>query len=420
MTKWIAILVLVPALLLAVQACGGDSNGAAGQTANEERPTATATMNAPAEATPTPEAQTQQSEPSAPAEATPTPTPARTSAPSGDRLSVQEYLDLCASEPVLEFEGVVESATYGEMVGINDSIVEHYAVHPPEELSEWNDRILEDGRSLREYYSRFPADEPVPPEDDEFTNLLTSLDAALDEALEAISDPSLREKIKYGCHPVHRYDEDAPPPSSDESEAPEGEEQEGAQLTTQGYAEALEEAISSRDDELEKAAEEFLGGTLFSIDVLERVGSLEAAESWSEEDAAFASEFAETLVRATADFFGFALEFARDALDEVSGLEPPEHLAGLHEDFTRAYEETVRFTPELVDFLKDADTRIRNREDLAEFYTFINAAGASSLDPDLEAKGEELAEQADQACQALKDQLEAELERDIDISCEFE
>ena len=411
-------LFLLGALLTAaLAACGDDSGGAAGQTANEERPTATSTMNAPAEATPSPEAGTQQSEPSAPAEDTPTPeagtqqsepsapagdtptpTPARTSAPSGDRLSVQEYLYLCASEPVLEDLG----DNYGDWVVFMDSISEHYAVDPPEELSEWNDLTLKQVRSYREYYSRFPKQNLIPLEfwtDEEFVALDKDFEAELDEALENIADGSLRaDMLRYGCHPYY------------ESEA----------LTTQGYAEALEEAISSRDDELEKAAEEFLGGTLFSIDVLERVGSLEAAESWSEEDAAFASEFAETLVRATADFFGFALEFARDALDEVSGLEPPEHLAGLHEDFTRAYGETVRFTPELVDFIKDADTRIRNREDLAEFYTFINAAGAGSLDPDLEAKGEELAEQADQACHALKDQLEAELERSVDISCGFE
>ncbi len=335
-----------------------------------------------------------------------TPTPARTSAPSGDRLSVQEYLDLCASEPVLEDLG----DNYGDWVVFMDSISEHYAVDPPEELSEWNDLTLKQVRSYREYYSRFPKQNLIPLEfwtDEEFVALDKDFEAELDEALENIADGSLRaDMLRYGCHPYY------------ESEA----------LTTQGYAGALEEAFWERDDELEKATVDLLlGGAPFTSAEYERVESLEAAESWSEEDAAFASEFAETLLRAITDFIDFASEVARDTVDELSGLEPPEHLADLHEDFTSAYGENLRFAPELVDFLKDADTRIRDREDLADFYTVINAAEPGQLDPGLGAKAEELAAkaerlaaQAGEACQALKDQLEAELERDIDISCEFE
>ena len=199
---------------------------------------------------------------------------------------------------------------------------------------------------------------------------------------------------------------------------PKIETQNGAKLTTQGYAEALEEVISSHEDAIEDAAEKLLEEPLFSGDVLERLGSLETAESWSEEDAAFASEFAATYLRAITDFFGYTLEASRDTLDELSGLKPPEHLSDPHEGFTRAYGEVVRFTPELLANLsKNVDTRIRTQEDLADFYAFIEAADSDLLDPDLEAKGEELAEQVEEACQELQDQLEAELERSVDI-CE--
>ncbi len=284
------LFLLAALLTAALAACGDDSGGAAGQTANEERPTATSTMNAPAEATPSPEAGTQQSEPSAPAEDTPTP-----------------------------------------------------------------------------------------------------------EAHTQQSEPS------------------AP---AEDTPTPEPETQKGVELTTQEYVEALEEAISSNEDAIEDAAEKLLEEPLFSGDVLERLGSLETAESWSEEDAAFASEFAATYLRAITDFFGYTLEAARDTLDELSGLTPPEHLSDLHEDFTRAYGEVVRFTPELLANLsKNVDTRIRTQEDLADFYAFIEAADSGLLDPDLEAKGEELAEQVEEACQELQDQLEAELERSVDI-CE--
>ena len=219
-----------------------------------------------------------------------------------------------------------------------------------------------------------------------------------------------------GTNAVVCRDDSGVSASTEGTPTPEAETQNGAELTTQGYVEALQEAISSNEDAIEDAAVKLLEDPLLSGDVLERLGSLETAESWSEEDAAFASEFAETFLRALTDFYGYTLEAARDTLEELSDLTPPEHLSDLHEDFTRAYGEVVRFTPELLaSFFQDVDTRIRTREDLADFYAFIDAADSGLLDPDIQAKGEDLAEQADGACQELQYQLEAELERDVDI-----
>ena len=221
-----------------------------------------------------------------------------------------------------------------------------------------------------------------------------------------------------GTNAVVCRDDSGVSASTEGTPTPEAETQNGAELTTQGYVEALQEAISSNEDAIEDAAVKLLEDPLLSGDVLERLGTLETAESWSEEDAAFASEFAETFLRAITDFHGYTLQVARDTLDELSDLTPPEHLSDFHEDFTRAYGEVVRFTPELLaSFFQDVDTRIRTREDLADFYAFIDAADSGLLDPDIQAKGEDLAEQVEEACQELQDQLEAELERDVDI-CE--
>ncbi len=84
------------------------------------------------------------------------------SAAQPDKLSVQEYLDLCASsEPVLEGW----DATYGEMADVMDAILEHYAVNHPEEPTEWSGLDLESVKPLKGYYSSFPEDRPVSTDD---------------------------------------------------------------------------------------------------------------------------------------------------------------------------------------------------------------------------------------------------------------
>ena len=214
---------------------------------------------------------------------------------------------------------------------------------------------------------------------------------------------------------------DTPTPAVVDTPTPVAQVQEGAALTTQEYAEALEEATSGfeeeGDDEIEAAFEALFSGDLISEDVLERMFTLETSESWSEDDVEFASEFAKTLLQATTAVYDVILKVFNEYLDEMASLKPPEHLSDLHSAFIEAYRESLRFFQEYVESVKNTDTEIKGPADYANFQDIVNSLESGPLDPELQQKSDDLAEQAEQACLELKEQLEAELERDVSI-CE--
>ena len=204
---------------------------------------------------------------------------------------------------------------------------------------------------------------------------------------------------------------------AEDTPTPEAQTQDGAELTTREYAEALEEFFWDRDDGVEDAYERFFVRNRFSAEESERISSLETAESWSEEDAEFASKYAETALRASVGLFDVVLGF-QIVPEEFTSLRPPEHLSDLHDNFIATLGDFTRLSQQQLgqrlDEVKEANTDIRNREDLAEFSTLVNSLEAGGwLDPG----AQELFEQAEEGCLALKDQLEAELERDVNI-CE--
>ncbi len=183
---------------------------------------------------------------------------------------------------------------------------------------------------------------------------------------------------------------------------------EGPVLTTQEYAEAIEDAFATLQDDSEKsgeAAEQALED--WFEEVGDRLASTDSEDSWSEEDGKLASELAETLVRALTDSFEGTLEALDDFGDELSSLRPPAHLAGLHDAMTEGIED---FVPEargmVVDDLKDMDTDIDTQADLVEFWTTLGSI--LEFDP---GSGERL----DEACQELQASLEAELETSVAI-----
>ena len=189
----------------------------------------------------------------------------------------------------------------------------------------------------------------------------------------------------------------------------------GAELTTQEYADALEQISTSQDNEIEYAFEVFFERNLLSLGETERVSGLEANESWADEDAQFASEYAETLLRAATGLYDVALRTATSTVDELSRLRPPQHLSDLHGNFTAALGELTRASQQQMEprlsEVKKADTDIRNREDLAEFHTLVNSLESVQQD-------EDLVEQTAAACRELQHHLEAELGRDVKI-CRF-
>ena len=179
-------------------------------------------------------------------------------------------------------------------------------------------------------------------------------------------------------------------------------------LTTQEYAEAMEDAFATLQEDTEKlneGAEQALEDWFEELG--DRAASPDSEDSWSEEDGKLASELAETLVRALTDSFEGLLGALDDYGDELSSLRPPAHLAELHDAMTAGIEEFVREARGMiVDDLKDLDTDIDTQAGLVEFWTSLG----SILESDLGS-----GTQVDEACQELRARLEAELDAGIAI-----
>ena len=196
--------------------------------------------------------------------------------------------------------------------------------------------------------------------------------------------------------------------------------QRGAELTTQEYAAALEEVLArsaaEAEDAFQDAYEDSIGG--LSPEDLDRLFSLETDGSWSEQDREFASEFAGTLLPAVTDFWEVLHRFGGDGVDEVSSLRPPEHLSDLHGNWTATLRESVRFNRSYLEHVRAVDTDIKNREELADFIALLDSLeGDAPIDPEFESQSNEVLGQLAEACLDLESQLEAELERDVNISC---
>ena len=177
-------------------------------------------------------------------------------------------------------------------------------------------------------------------------------------------------------------------------------------LTTQEYAEAMEDAHAALQEEsgnleadLERAFEDSLE------EVGDRLASL-GEDSWSNEDAELASEFAETLLRAFTDVFEGMVGVLGDYGEEIASLRPPAHLAELHDTLAEGIGEIVRDGRELVEDLKELDTDIGSEEELGDFWASLG----SSVDSDSSS-----GVKVDEACRELRARLEAELDASIAI-----
>ena len=159
----------------------------------------------------------------------------------------------------------------------------------------------------------------------------------------------------------------------------------------------MQEDSGNLEADLERAFEDS------SEDMGDRLASL-AEDSWSDEDAELASEFAETLVRAFTDAFEGMFGVLEDYGDEISSLRPPAHLAELHNTLTEGIEEFVRESRDLVEDLKDIDSE----EKLGDFWASLGSIGDSDLGP---------GEQVEGACRELRAKLKAELGTNVNI-CE--
>ena len=189
----------------------------------------------------------------------------------------------------------------------------------------------------------------------------------------------------------------------------------GSEVTTEEYGRALEEIAARNDDEAdtawEAASAEFYFWQPLSVDEEQRMYLLETSESWSDEDVAFAGEIAETMLQAATGYYDASVRISDEYFDEMSSLKPPEHLTALHDSFIATGREAIQFFQTQLDAVRGVDTEVKGGEELAEFLALVNL---ESGQPDLELLWEQTA-QNDAACLALKEQLEAELEREVSI-----
>ncbi len=191
--------------------------------------------------------------------------------------------------------------------------------------------------------------------------------------------------------------------------------QDGAELTTEEYVEAMEEISTLGDDEIETAFGDFLFNGSVSQDEAERIRSLEASDSWSDDDAEFASEYAETLLQTVTGLYDLVVRVFNEILDEMSRLRPPEHLSDLHSNYIAATGEVVQLLQMQLETVKNADTEVKSREELADFQAVVTFLDSGPVDPALQQKIEELTARGDAACLALKGPVETELGREVNF-----
>ena len=194
---------------------------------------------------------------------------------------------------------------------------------------------------------------------------------------------------------------------------PVAEMQGGSELTTEEYAAAMEEISTIGDDEIDEALGDFLFNGVFSEAEAERIRSLEASDSWSDDDADFASQTRETLLQAVTGLYDLFVSVFNTILDEMSNLRPPDHLSDLHDNYIAATGEVVQLLQKQLETVKNTDTEVKNREELAAFQAIVNSLDSGPLEPALQQKAEELRAQADAACLALRGPLETELGRSL-------
>ena len=177
-------------------------------------------------------------------------------------------------------------------------------------------------------------------------------------------------------------------------------------LTTRAYADALEDAHATLQEDGEKLGEDLERSLEDAFEKLGERPSPLSEDSWSDEDAEHASEFAETLLRANIDAFEGTRGVIEDYGDAISSLRPPAQLAALHNTMTAGIEEIVREFREAAANFKEIDTDIDSDAELEDFWTALESIADSDSGT---------GEQMEDACRELRARLEAELGASVAI-----
>ena len=186
-------------------------------------------------------------------------------------------------------------------------------------------------------------------------------------------------------------------------------------LTTQEYADELVRINEQFQEAGEALGEELFGeGEEVVEDLIEDLfnlfASADSPEDVGDEGWEAVSEIAETLTKVFADIMDGAAGLLEGYRDELSSLDPPNHLADLHTKLVDSLDDATEAYGEYSKYFEDFDTDIGSEEDLQRFMGSLEGEGIP-LDTDPEAADEAF----EAACRELKSRIEAELGRPYSI-----
>ncbi len=193
-------------------------------------------------------------------------------------------------------------------------------------------------------------------------------------------------------------------------------------LSAETYALRME-SITLFPPEVEKIVED-LFRALYSPQTVVRLEALFSKGHWTEDDARFASEFAQNMLEVIEEQHVLARDAYMRVLDEVDSFTPPDFLVDAHNEVIETTRELLEVGSAVTERVVDqADTDIRNVEDLNEFSRMITVMEADytlqEFAPDLAEQGDALDEQRYLACRNLASLLSNEIGRTVDIGiCE--
>ena len=176
-------------------------------------------------------------------------------------------------------------------------------------------------------------------------------------------------------------------------------------LTTEEYADALVEAQAELEKRSAELQEESVADLSDTIGANQEARRLPASSEWSEDDLERASEIATTLLDAGSRIVERSVSLLRPFSEDISGLRPPGHLARPHDAMVEALERILTESEQARSTLEDLDPDIENHEELRTLLERLGTAFAR----------DETSQAFNEACFDVKDQLEAELGRDLAI-----
>lgn len=178
-------------------------------------------------------------------------------------------------------------------------------------------------------------------------------------------------------------------------------------LTTQEYADAMVETTAELQTVADTLQQEWTEDLADLIEAgLDAEDLLESAE-WSDDDRERAGKLAERLAEAMSALIDSSSSLLRDYTERISRLSPPNHLTGLHGTMVEALERVLALNDEMKRDIEDLRAKIDSPQELETLMRRLDFGALAGESPE--------ADSFNNACEALKEQLEAELGETVEI-----